>query len=148
MKASKKNKQLLIEHLEKTPIVELACNKVNIAKATFYNWKRDDPEFAKQVEEALSGGKDLVSDVAESQLIGAIKSGNLSAAIFWLKHHRDDYRPHLEISGQMKHIREELTDEEAELLRETLKLAGFSPAELLPPPEEKAITSDNEPSHV
>jgi len=137
----------LLDLLRKTPIVEVVCAKVGISKATFYNWKRDDLEFAKQIDEAMSGGKDFVSDLAESKVISSIQEGNLQAAVFWLRNHRDDYQPYLKISGEMRHVREELTEDETELLRETLKLAGFSPDQLLPP-EEKDITNDNKQKHV
>jgi hypothetical protein len=124
-------KKMILEQLKKVPVLEIACSKANVSKTTFYRWKTDDPEFAKQAEEALSGGKDLISDLAETQLIGAIKKGQLSALIFWLKSHRDEYRPRLEIDGKIKHIREEMTDEEFELFVETLKLAGYSAEKII-----------------
>ena len=119
-------KKLIIEQLEKSPILEIALNKSGISRRTFYRYQKDDHEFAKLVHEAMHDSKSLVSDVAIGQLISAVKRGNLSALMFWLKNNHDDYRAKLEITGELKHIREEMTQEEVELLNEALKLAGFS----------------------
>ena len=125
-----KRKKIILEELAKVPILEIACNKAGVSRMSVYRWQKSDSEFAKQMNEALHGGKDLISDVAESQLIAAVKRGQISALIFWLKHHRDDYKARLEISGELRHIREEMTDEEFELFSETLKLAGYSVEEI------------------
>lgn len=122
---NRKQKMLFIEHLKKTPIVEVVCNKTSVSRATFYRWKKEDSEFAKQADEALSTGKHLISDLAESMLIQAIKEGDTRSIIFWLKHNKDEYRSRIELSGSIKQIREELTEDEVEILRQALKLAGF-----------------------
>ena len=121
-----KRKKIILEELSKVPILEIACNKAGVSRMSVYRWQKSDLKFAKKLNEALHGGKELISDVAESQLIAAIKRGQISALIFWLKNHRDDYKARLEISGELRHIREEMTDEEFELFTETLKLAGYS----------------------
>ena len=118
-------KKLIIEQLKKTPILEIALSKSDVSRTTFYRWQKTDPDFSAQVKDALFGGKELISDLAEGQLINAIKQGHVSALIFWLKTHRDDYKNRLEISGELKNIREELTAEELELLQEALRLFGF-----------------------
>lgn len=122
---NRKQKMLFIEHFKKTPIVEVVCNKTGVSRATFYRWKKDDSEFARQADEALSTGKHLISDLAESMLIQAIKNGDTRSIIFWLKHNKDEYRNRIELSGSIKQIREELTEDEVEILRQALKLAGF-----------------------
>ena len=81
------NKELLIEQLKKTPIVQVACEKVGVGRATYYRWRKEDEEFAKLADEAISEGNFLVNDMAESQLMSAIRDKNLTAIIFWLKHH-------------------------------------------------------------
>ena len=124
------NKKLLLEQLRKTPIVETACQKVGVGRSTYYFWRQEDSEFARLADEAIHAGKQLVSDVAESQLITLIKNGNLQSIIFWLKNNHDDYKTKLEISGQITHAREALSDEETEMLQEALKLMGFSVEEL------------------
>jgi hypothetical protein len=122
---NKKEKELLVEQLKKTPIVEIACSKAGISRATFYRHKKEDPEFAKEIDEALFIGKSLISDIAESQLIKTIKAGDLRGVFFWLTHNKDEYRNKVELSGSLRQIREDLTDDEAKILHQALELAGF-----------------------
>ena len=118
-------KKTIIEQLQKTPILEIALNKTEVSRRTFYRWKQNDSKFAKEVDEAMTMGKSLISDVAESQLITAIKSGDMRGIIFWLKHKKDEYRNRVELSGSIGQVREDLTEDEVEILHQALKLAGF-----------------------
>ena len=79
-------KENLLQQLKKTPIVQVACEKVGISRATYYRWHKDDKEFAEAADQSLAEGSGLVNDMAESQLMTAIKNGNLTAVIFWLKY--------------------------------------------------------------
>jgi hypothetical protein len=123
---TKKTKKELLEQLKKTPVIEIACIKAGIGRTTYYDWCRDDPEFGKAADEALHTGKEFISDVAEGNLIGKVKQGHFQSLIFWLRSHREEYGNKLEIRGQIVHVREELTEEEAQLLRKSLEMAGFS----------------------
>lgn len=122
-----KNKELLIQQLKKTPIIQVSCEKVGIGRATFYRWKQDDLDFAKQADEALLEGSLLVNDVAESQLISAIKDKNLTAIIFWLRHHHPNYATKVEVTARLKADNEILTPEQEELVTKALKLASLIP---------------------
>lgn len=116
-----KGKSAVLEQLLKTPIVEVACSKAGIGKTSFYEWKKVDPEFAAAVEEAMKQGVNFISDIAESQLISLIKRGNFSAVAYWLKHNRNErYGEKLQIGGSIG-IREELTEEEFELIERAAK---------------------------
>jgi hypothetical protein len=119
-----KKKSELIEQLKKTPIIQIACDKVGIGRATFYRWRKDDKEFAEQIEQSLNDGAYLVSDMAESKLISAIKKENLSAIIFWLKSHHPKYRTKLDVNANFRNLDEPLTPEQESLVREALRLAG------------------------
>lgn len=115
------NKKALIEQLRKTPIIEVACKKTGIGRATFYRWKKDDPDFASDAEFSIQEGSQLVNDMAESQLINAIKNGNLTGIIFWLKNHHKQYSPKLEVTTKSGDL--PLTDDQRELIRKSLSLA-------------------------
>ena len=78
-------KQALCEQLKKTPIVQLACEKVGVGRATYYRWRKEDEEFSRNADESLCEGVKLMNDMAESQLLSAIKNQNMTAIIFWLK---------------------------------------------------------------
>jgi hypothetical protein len=123
---TKDNKRELLEQLRKTPVVEIACIKAGIGHTTYYDWRKNDPEFAKEADEALHTGKNFVSDVAEGNLIAKVKQGHFQSLLLWLRTHREEYGNKLEIRGQILHTREELTEEEAKLLRKSLEMAGFS----------------------
>jgi len=122
-----KNKELLIEQLKKTPIVQVSCEKVGIGRATFYRWKLDDQDFATRADEALLEGSSLVNDVAESQLMSAIRDKNLTAIIFWLRHHHPSYATKVEVTARLKADNEILTPEQEALVTKALKLASLIP---------------------
>lgn len=115
------NKKDLIEQLKRTPIIEVACKKTGIGRATFYRWRKRDPKFAEETEFALQEGSQLVNDMAESQLINAIKEGNLTGIIFWLKNHHKQYSPKLEVTTKSADL--PLTEDQKELIRKSLSMA-------------------------
>lgn len=116
-------KKLLIDQLKKTPIVQVACEKIGVGRATFYRWLKDDPDFGKLANESITEGNGLISDVAESQLANLIKSGNLGAISFWLKHRHPAYRNKVEVQANVRHEDTPLTPEEMEIVAQSLRLA-------------------------
>lgn len=90
MKKSRKQAPLL-EQLRSVPNVSIACERVGIARNTFYTWLKGDPEFKQAVEEAMQRGVDSVSDLAESKLIAHINNGSMRAIEYWLDNHKKAY---------------------------------------------------------
>lgn len=123
-----KEKQLLLEQLRKTPIIQVACEKTDVGRATFYRWKKEDLEFAQKADEAIAEGSLLVNDIAESQLMSAIREKNLTAIIFWLRNHHPNYAAKLEVTARLKADNEVLTPEQEALVTKALKLAALLPA--------------------
>ncbi len=128
-KRQSKNKKLLLELLRKTPIVQIACEKVGIGRATYYRWRKEDSEFTKQSDQALLDGNLLVNDMAESQLMSAIKVKNMTGIIFWLKHHHPAYATRVEVTTNNKNQDIELTDEQKALLNKALEMVALAPPE-------------------
>ena len=126
-KRQTKSKELLLEILKKTPIVQIACEKAGIGRASYYRWRKEDPEFAQQSDQALLDGSLLVNDMAESQLMSAIKDKNMTAIIFWLKHHHPAYATRVEVTTSNKNQEIILTDEQKELLNKALEMAALIP---------------------
>lgn len=118
-----KLKASLLEELKRMPIVEFSCKRIGIGRTTFYRWKKEDPKFAKQAEEAAQEGVEVISEMAESQLLSCIRDKELGAITFWLKHRNPKYSSKLEV--KVKKDDEPLTDEQQELIRQALKLAGL-----------------------
>ena len=125
LKKSEELKGAIVEQLRKTPIIQIACEKLNISRMSFYRWKNEDEEFARKVDEALLDGQLLVNDLAESQLISAIKDRNMAAVMAWLKHHHPSYKTRVQIEGTVNTIHE-LSDEQKELVRKALALAKLN----------------------
>lgn len=114
------DKAKILKKLHKTPIVEAACRQVGLPRATYYRWRKDDPDFAQACDEAIEHGRDTINDMAESQLISGIKEGRLPAITFWLKHHHPVYETRVNVDGHIKHETEELTPEQAESVERAL----------------------------
>ena len=87
-----KSKELFLEQLKQTPIIEVACKKTSMARATYYHLRKNDPKFAELADLALSDCKMLINDLGESQLISGMKDGNMTAIIFWLKNNHLSYK--------------------------------------------------------
>jgi len=122
---TKEEKSKLIEQIKKTPIIQIACEKTGISRATYYRWRKSDRKFMESSEEALIDGVALVNDMAESQLISAIRDQNMTAVIFWLKNHHKNYKNKIELSGSVSTSRD-LTPEEEEMINNALLHAGIT----------------------
>jgi len=113
------DKKLLLEHLEKTPIVQIACEKSGVGRTTYYRWLEQDKNFARSAKQALSKGVLIMNDLAESQLLKSVRDGNMTAIIFWLKSRHLSYWNKLEIVEN--NDKEELTKAQKEVIRRVLK---------------------------
>lgn len=120
------DKRKLLAKLAKLPFVEAACKQAGVPRSTYYRWRKDDPDFAAACDEAIEHSSDLINDMAESQLISAIKDKSMSAITFWLKHHHAAYRTRLEVNANVTTVQQELSPEQAAVVQEALRLAGLS----------------------
>lgn len=126
-----KQKALLIEHLRKLPIVQVACERTGIARATYYRWLAGDPVFAKEAETAISEGTLLVNDLAETQLISAIKDKNFAAISFWLRNRHKAYANKVQVEAHVKTSPRELTPEEEGRIAEIVKALQTKRADII-----------------
>lgn len=78
---SAKKKQFPIALKDCLGIVSAACARVDIARNTYYNWRKADPAFAAECDEI----DELVLDLGESTLHELVKEKNVVATIFLLK---------------------------------------------------------------
>jgi ACT domain-containing protein len=123
-KRQEKIKESLLEKLKETPIVEIVCKKSGISRATYYRWRKEDLEFANKADESLKEGTYLINDMAESQLMSAIKEKNMAAITFWLKHHHIAYSTKVEITAKIKNSDERLTPEQEAIVRKAIELTS------------------------
>jgi hypothetical protein len=123
------DKQKLLKALAKSPIVEVACKQTGIPRSTYYRWRKDDEDFTQACDSAIEESAGRINDLAESQLISAIKEQNMTAIVFWLKHHHTAYRTRIEVDAHLKQDQQALTPEQAVVVEHALKLAGLSPGQ-------------------
>ena len=119
-------KKLFIEQLKKTPIIQVCCEKLSVSRSSVYRWKKDNINFGKAVDKALAEGKSFVNDMAEGQLLNAIRKENLTAIIFWLKSNHPSYSNKLVVSGSLETRSAELTPEQEASIKRALLLANLS----------------------
>ncbi len=119
-----KHSKLFLEELKKVPIIQVACEKTGVSRNTVYRWKREDKEFAKALEEALSDGVSYVNDMSESQLLSLIKEKNFPAVRFWLNKRHPAYKDKVEVVN--KHELPELTDSQKETIKQALELSNIA----------------------
>ena len=125
-----KNKQLFIEQLKTVPIIQVTCQKTNISRATYYRWREKDKDFREKSDIAIKEGISLVNDLAESKLISAIKDGNMTGIIFWLKNRHQNYdTTKLQISSGAVDKDEPLTPEQQQIVKKALQMATILPSE-------------------
>jgi len=117
------NRQLMLEQLKKTPVVQICCEKLGVSRSTYYRWREEDPLFAKEADQALADGVSLVNDMAESQLLSAIRDRNISAIFYWLNHRHSAYSNKLEVTAKIKD--ESLTPEQQQLIKQALEHASL-----------------------
>jgi hypothetical protein len=91
-------KSMALELLELTGgVVTPVMNALGLARQTYYDWCRNDPEFAKQANHL----KEIAIDFAETELMDNIRGGREASIFFFLKcqaKHRG-YVERSEISG-------------------------------------------------
>lgn len=61
--------------------ISATCDKVGIARRTFYYWKERNHRFREAIEDA----EEMSIDFAESKLRQAVLNGDMTAIIFFLK---------------------------------------------------------------
>jgi len=86
-----KEKKLMLEQLERTTNIQIACTRVGIGRATHHRWCKNDAGYKQRAEAAITEGVSIVNDLAESQLIVAIKEKDMRAITLWLKKHHPTY---------------------------------------------------------
>lgn len=77
------HKKKLLEALERSlGIVTPACKEVGIARNTFYDYYKNDPDFKAAVDDI----NEITLDFAENQLLKKIKEGSERSILFYMKY--------------------------------------------------------------
>lgn len=62
-------------------IVATSCKCANISRVTYYQWRKEDAEFAAACDDI----EELQKDMAEASILKQIKEGNTTMTIFYAK---------------------------------------------------------------
>ena len=121
-----KDKEVLIETLKEMPIIQVACKRAGISRATYYRWRSEDKNFRRTSEDAMEQGYAFINDMSESQVITLIKEKKMPAITLWLKHHHARYGAKSQSYTSLSSSAELSPDEERMLL-EALALTSGKP---------------------
>ena len=135
-----KDKQVLLGILKEMPIIQIACNRSGVSRATYYRWRKEDKDFLEQSENALTQGVEFINDMSEGQLVSLIKEKSWPAIAFWLRKRNPKFLDRIEVIT--KEEDEELTPEEEKVVREALQLGSTEKRELLANLRSKIVYKD------
>lgn len=97
-----KDKQTLIEIFKEMPIVQIACKRSGISRATYYRWRKEDKDFLEQSDKALADGVEFINDMSEGQVISLIREKSWPAISFWLRKRSSKFQDRLEVTTSIR----------------------------------------------
>jgi hypothetical protein len=86
-----RSKKKILEQLETLPIIDYACQKIGIARSTYYRWIQEDSTFKTNALAAEERGRSSINDLAESKIIQKIRDGDMKASTYWLESNHKKY---------------------------------------------------------
>ncbi len=125
-----KQKAAVIEQLKKFPIVQLAVQKAGVSRPSYYQWRKQDAEFAKTADEAMAEGILFINDIAEGNMISLINEKDMRSIRFWLTHRHPVYAAKLQLEGKLELSDEALSSEQQEIVDRALGLLAGDKSQL------------------
>jgi len=117
---TKVKKRMFLEYFAKSMgIVRLACQKIDVSRSTFYDWKAKDKEFT----EALLTVEAQRNDEVEDRLFQRIREGSGADIRYYLTCRNSKYKPRSVqevITGDRTY--EDLVDEQKKRIAEAQKI--------------------------
>lgn len=84
------NKRLVVENwIKLRGVVDAICEKVGISRETFYQWRRNDAEFRKKLEDIDKDAGDIGEDILRQLAFLKKDPGSLR---FWLRANNPKYK--------------------------------------------------------
>lgn len=96
-------KSKLLTELEKYGNVYYACNRVGIARATYYRWLKEDSTFKRFAKASMKMGRDNLCDAAEHSLALLVKDKDFHSITYVLGHNSPRYKPKRENRVYIEH---------------------------------------------
>jgi len=112
MKDKEQTQKKIIALLQENPIIQIACYKAGISRATFYRWQNEDPDFKKMCARSATIGLALANDSIESVLLKKAREGEMKAVIYWLNNNHPKYRGNYQGYNDKKFMLQREAEEE------------------------------------
>lgn len=77
-------KEALLGHLRRYPIIQVACEKSDVGRQTYYRWRDEDQQFKQAADQAITEGEELYNDLSEHQLLALMRDKYWPAIRYWL----------------------------------------------------------------
>lgn len=84
-------KEKIVEQLTISPFIETACRKLNLSRASVYRWMKEDYEFKKNVDEAITISNGSINDLAKGKLVEAIQNNDSGMIKYHLSKRHEEY---------------------------------------------------------
>lgn len=104
--------------------ITAACQKAGISRGTYYNWRKQDKEWAQEIDEIKNEADERMNDLAEGKLYTKVREGDNTCLIFYLKTRHPKYKrkSEVEVKGRLE-TSVELSEEEKELIKKGVQFA-------------------------
>lgn len=121
---TQERKRAVIEALQESlGIVTTACINAGIDRSTFYEWVKNDAEFAKTVDDI----EDVTLDFVEGKLLQNVNANDTQSILFYLKTKgkRRGYTERTEVKVELPTLNDNRTEEEvSEIFKARMRLNG------------------------
>jgi hypothetical protein len=85
------NKGLFLKHFADHRVADVVCKKIGIVFKTFWEWKKEDPEFAEAIRKIDEQRNDAVEDI----LLGLVFIKHDAPSVrYYLDRRHSGYKPH------------------------------------------------------
>ncbi|MBI3633850.1 MAG: hypothetical protein HY226_06220 [Candidatus Vogelbacteria bacterium] len=102
-KRQAEQKESLLGHLRRYPIIQVVCEKSEVSRATYYRWRDENPMFAQAADAAMTEGEEMFNDLAEHQLLSLMKDKHWPSIHYWLnKRHPKFNQTKVQVDGQVE----------------------------------------------
>ncbi len=89
-------KKLVLEHIQKTPLIESVSQRTGVSRSTIYRWLDDSIEFKREFNKNKDLGVERINELAQSKLMSKINDGDLMAIKYWLSNRSREFMTKLQ----------------------------------------------------
>lgn len=87
-----KKKANVISGFRETHIVTHVCKKAGVSTSAYYRWRYEDEKFRLECDRAREEGRMRLCDYAESNLINAVRKGDIPTSKYILENYHPDFK--------------------------------------------------------